>query len=84
MGGPERTIKWHTNKTPSSHSITDMFLLRSLNGLLFLPFQVLLVHERRLYIHGLLWKLLTPKSPCAQLHRRIQSRGHCEVIKTCA
>ena len=44
-------------------------LLRQLHGLLFIAFQVLIVHQRPLCIQSLTTKLQTQKCPCAQLHR---------------
>jgi len=50
------------------------FLLRQLHGLLFIAFQVLIVHQRPLCIQTLTTKLQTQKRPCTQLHRRIPRR----------
>ena len=60
---------------------------RQLHGLLFIAFQVLIVHHRPLCIQSLTLKLLTHKPPHAQLrcvgpalHRRLPSQGHCELV----
>ena len=45
------------------------FLLRQLHGLLFIAFQVLIVHQRPLCIQTPTTKLQAQKRPCAQLHR---------------
>ena len=45
------------------------FLPRQLHGLLFIAFQVLIVHQRPLCIHTPTTKLQAQKRPCAQLHR---------------
>ena len=55
------TIKWQTDKKPSSHSIADVFRPRQLHGLLLIALQVLIVHQRTLCIRSLTTKLLTHK-----------------------
>ena len=45
------------------------FLLRQLHGLLFIAFQVLIVHQRPLCIQTPTTKQQARKRPCAQLHR---------------
>ena len=84
--GSECMIKWQTDKKPSSHSITDVFLteaaardafgsIASSDSASEPPFS--------LCIQSLTLKLLTHKCPYAQLHRRLLSQGHCEVVKSC-
>ena len=64
--GSKCTIKWQTDKKPSSHSIADVFLTKAAA---FIAFQVLIVHQRPLCIQTLTTKLQTQKRLCAQLHR---------------
>ena len=66
--GSECTIKWQTEKKPSSHSITDVFLTA------FHSIPSSDSASRPLCIRSLTTKLLTQKHPYAQLLSRIPRR----------
>ena len=69
--GSECTIKWQTDKKPSSYSIADVFLTEAAAWAAFhsIACQVLIVHQRPLCIQTPTTKLQAQKRPCAQLHR---------------
>ena len=53
--GSECTVKWQTDKKPSSHSIADVYLTEAAScmGCFFTIFQILIVHQRPLCIQTL-------------------------------
>ena len=67
--GSECTTKWQTDKNPSSHSIADVFLTEAATRVLFIAFQVLIVHQRPPCIQTVTTKLQTQKHLRAHLHR---------------
>jgi hypothetical protein len=72
--GSECTIKWQTDKKPSSHSITHVFLTEVAAWAAFHSIPSSDGASEALCIQSLTTRLLTQKRPCTQLHRRIPRR----------